>query len=92
MDNDMSENNQQTEEAAKRLASDYSELLACPDCGGKAKDYCVIDIRTDNWQTTVPLSNKKYAQAKCKRCGYHVSILTTGDLKVIRKLWNTRAS
>jgi hypothetical protein len=59
------------------------ELAACPDCGATAIESLVIDV---TWGREP--HDKHQAYARCSACGYTASIVTGGDPKRIRDIWD----
>ena len=59
------------------------ELLPCPDCGADPNTCCII--RFANGRET---HNKNDVSAQCTRCGFLLSVKSSGKASVIRRFWN----
>ncbi len=62
-----------------------NDLLSCPDCGAAPVNSCTITV---TWGREP--NDKHHATAQCHECGYAASLVTSGDPKTIRRIWNVR--
>jgi len=76
----MSENNQQNSVTS---AVPLECLVSCPDCGANPEKLCVI-----NSTKAHEPNEKNRASMVCNRCGFAITVSTSGALTAIRKMWN----